>query len=126
MILVFGGSYQGKLDFVKENFLLKDEDIATCIEDIKLNLSTKCIYKLEDFVYACARENVEAKEVLMACKEELEDKILVMSDVSQGLVPMDPLDRAYREMAGRTLVYLGQKADKVIRIFCGLSQVVKE
>ncbi len=125
MILIFGGAYQGKLDFAKENFGVAHEDVATCIEDIKLDLSKKVIYNLEDFVYACARENVEAVDVLKACDEELQEKIIIMDDISQGLVPMDPLDREYREMAGRTMIYLGKQADKVIRVFCGIGQTIK-
>ena len=30
MILIIGGAYQGKLDYAKEKFGLKDEDIFDC------------------------------------------------------------------------------------------------
>jgi adenosyl cobinamide kinase/adenosyl cobinamide phosphate guanylyltransferase len=68
---------------------------------------------------------VEAREILASRRADLTDKILIASDVSQGLVPMDPLDRAYREMMGRTLLYLASEAEQVHRVFCGLGQRLK-
>ena len=33
MVLIFGGAYQGKLDFAMKKFNIKDTDIFTCTED---------------------------------------------------------------------------------------------
>jgi adenosyl cobinamide kinase/adenosyl cobinamide phosphate guanylyltransferase len=38
---------------------------------------------------------------------------------------MDPLDRAWREMNGRTLLYLAGIAESVERLFCGIPQKIK-
>ena len=32
MILIFGGAYQGKLDFAKEKFNISDEEVFECTE----------------------------------------------------------------------------------------------
>lgn len=125
MYLVFGGAHQGKLDFVKNQFNIKDEDVTTCVKGVKLDVSKPVIYGLEDFVYACNLENIEPRDVLEALKEELADKIIISKDVSCGLVPMEPEERSFREMLGRTLVYLGKEADTVVRVFLGLPQVIK-
>ena len=55
----------------------------------------------------------------------LADKVIVCADILQGLVPMDPVDRAWREMNGRALLYLAGIAESVERVFCGIPQRLK-
>ena len=130
MILVFGGAYQGKLEYVLDKFDMTAEDVYRCSRDGELDLSKTVIYGLEEFVYWCTENGVEAKEVLAGrfTSDELQpyaDKIFIANDVSQGLVPMDATDRAFREMMGRTLLYLAKEADEVHRVFCGIGQRLK-
>ena len=42
-----------------------------------------------------------------------------------GVVPVDPVQRQNREAAGRLACLLAQRADRVIRVFCGLPQALK-
>lgn len=125
MILIFGGAYQGKLDYALETFHLTGDDVYRCSRDKEISLEKKVICGLEDFVYAHAADGVEAKDQLALARDGLQDKILIADDISQGLVPMDPVDRAYREMMGRTLIWLAREADSVYRVFCGLGQQLK-
>ena len=130
MILVFGGAYQGKLDYVLDKFQLSEDDVYRCSRDGEINLDRCVIYGLEEFVYWCTENGAEAKEVLAGrfTSDELQpyaDKIFIANDVSQGLVPMDATDRAFREMMGRTLLYLAKEADEVHRVFCGIGQRLK-
>ena len=90
-----------------------------------LDLSFKVISNLENFVMGCVKEGKEAKDLLLEYGSALEDKIIILTDISQGIVPMEPEDRSWREMVGRTMLYLGRRADKVIRVFCGLGQEIK-
>lgn len=130
MILVFGGAYQGKLEYALDKFDMTAEDVYRCIRDGEMDLSKTVIYGLEEFVYWCTENGAEAKEVLAGrfTSDELQpyaDKIFIACDVSQGLVPMDATDRAFREMMGRTLLYLAKEADEVHRVFCGIGQRLK-
>ena len=130
MILVFGGAYQGKLEYALDKFDMTAEDVYRCSRDGEMDLSKTVIYGLEEFVYWCTENGVEAKEVLAGrfTSDELQpyaDKIFIANDVSQGLVPMDATDRAFREMMGRTLLYLAKEADEVHRVFCGIGQRLK-
>ncbi|WP_417341205.1 bifunctional adenosylcobinamide kinase/adenosylcobinamide-phosphate guanylyltransferase, partial [Evtepia gabavorous] len=45
--------------------------------------------------------------------------------VGGGVVPVDPVQRQNREAAGRLACLLAQRADRVIRVFCGLPQALK-
>lgn len=125
MILIFGGAYQGKLEYALDNFNMTEKDVFHCKEAAVLDLSFKVISNLENFVMGCVKEEKEAKELLLEYGEALEDKIIIVTDISQGIVPMDPAQRNWREMVGRTMLYLGGKAEKVIRVFCGLGQEIK-
>lgn len=125
MILIFGGAYQGKVEYAKDNWKFADSDIFICEESLSIDLSKKVIVGLERFIFACTCEGSEAKDVLKSYDKPLSDKIFIVDDVSQGIVPMDPDRRAWREAVGRTLLWLGREADEVHRVFCGLGQRLK-
>ena len=50
---------------------------------------------------------------------------MILTDVSQGIVPMEARLREFREMNGRLMVYLAGEAQQVIRVFCGIGKKVK-
>jgi adenosyl cobinamide kinase/adenosyl cobinamide phosphate guanylyltransferase len=134
MHLIFGGAYQGKLDYAKERYQLKEEDIFLCIAGEKgegcpsgpqIDWNKKAVDRLEEFVLCCVRSGVEAMEYLEVHREEWSDTIFLCTDISAGIVPYDMELRAWREMVGRTLTYLGKEAEEVTRVFCGLPQKIK-
>ena len=92
---------------------------------ISIAFSKPILYGLEHFVFGCAKSGMEAKDILIDNRQKLSDRIIIASDVSQGIVPMDPTERAFREMMGRTMLYLAAEADQVYRVFCGLGQQIK-
>ena len=125
MIFIFGGAYQGKLDYAREKYHIKDDEICFCTEEDKPNFNKKVIYNLEKFIFGCVKRGQEAKDILAENKDLLDDKIIIAEDISQGIVPLDATERQWREMSGRTLLYIGQNASEVIRIFCGLPHKIK-
>lgn len=160
MILIFGGAFQGKLEYAKENFNIKsvyecgkgkmtagksteayqsDDSLAAAQVDSNLEVmrsagsfsdfapdfTADAVCALEKFVLECVRDGREAADFFRENKEKWQDKILIMNDVSQGIVPMDAQLRAFREMNGRLMLYLADEADEVIRVFCGIGKKVK-
>lgn len=126
MILIFGGAYQGKLDYALKTYGLTEKDVYHCdLETMVINFDKKIITNLERFVLASIKEEVSAKECLEDNLDKLKDKIIICDDISQGVVPMDKTERAWREMNGRVMTYLGQEAEEVIRVFCGIGTKVK-
>lgn len=124
MKMIIGGAYQGKLEYAKNTF--NKEDVYYCREDAaELDLSKPIIYGMEKFVMACVKSGIEAKEYLQENRAQLEDKIVICTDVSQGIVPMEAELRAMREMNGRACIYLAAEAEEVHRVFCGLGQKIK-
>lgn len=122
MVLIFGGKYQGKVDFAVEELGAAVEDVFRC-SDGNIDYSKKVIADLQEYIWQCVLDGKEAKDTLDW--NILEDKILICDDVSQGLVPMDKDEREYREMVGRTLNVASRKASQVYRVFCGLGSKLK-
>ena len=119
MDLVIGGAYQGKRDFAKEHFSLKDEDIYTCTCDREPDWNSRCIEHLEQYVLFCVRTGIEPKADFRS------DAVLIGNDVFCGVVSIDPVERAWREESGRYYGRLSRQSRSVHRLFCGLPMKIK-
>lgn len=122
MVLIIGGAYQGKTEYAKKTYSLQDADIFTC-ENMDIDPNARVIRHLERFALACVRAGKEPAEVLNAI--DLSDKILICEDISCGVVPMDAVEREWREAVGRMNAMLAAKAERVTRLFCGLPLELK-
>ena len=125
MVLIFGGAYQGKLDFAMKKFNIKDTDIFTCTEDSFPDFSKKIIDRAELFFLKCVKDGIEPRDILCENINMLQDKIVIARDISQGIVPIDSVQRAWREASGRAMMSLAGDAEEVYRVFCGLSEKLK-
>lgn len=146
MILIFGGAYQGKLEYAKDNF--KIETVFDCRDAVGSNgevtepgtdeiagadaaklpepdVYADAICGLEAFVSACTKSGIEAADWFRDRRDQWQDKILIIQDQSQGIVPMDATERAAREMNGRLMIYLAGEATEVYRVFCGIGKRIK-
>ena len=52
-------------------------------------------------------------------------KVVVATEIGGGVVPMDAGERAAREAAGRLSCLLAERANTVVRIFCGIPMALK-
>ena len=119
MVLIYAGAYQGKLDFARKNFRIKDEDICYCNSDMEsIDFGKKVIYGYE-------KRGKSADEYIKAQLPLMNDKIIICEDISRGLVPMDKLERAWRETNGRVVNAVAAEADEVYTVFCGIESRIK-
>ncbi|OOM74652.1 adenosylcobinamide kinase/adenosylcobinamide-phosphate guanylyltransferase [Clostridium puniceum] len=124
MILIFGGAYNGKLEFVKEKYNITNEEIFFCTNE-DLNFKKKVLCGLHIFTKACVLNNINSLENLENNIDILKDKIIVCDEINSGIVPMDKLDRAWREETGRALQLLSKNSSSVYRIFFGMQEQLK-
>lgn len=124
MILIFGGAYNGKLEFVKEKYYLKNEEIFFCTNE-NLNFRKKVLCGLHIFTKACVLNNINSLEILQNNMDILKDKIIVCDEINSGIVPIDKLDRAWREETGRVLQLLSKNSSSVYRMFFGIQEQLK-
>ena len=113
MILVIGAAASGKRTYVKQ-MGYTDADIADAVLDDR-----PVIENVQDLV----RRDPDNVDVLL---QPLSEKHVVICDeVGSGVIPADPLERKTREQTGRLCVLLAQKAERVIRLVCGIPSVIK-
>lgn len=125
MILVIGGAYSGKLEFVKETYGIKKEDIFYC-NDGNLDFSKKVISGLHRFTYESSMHEKDPLEVIKDNLQLLKEKIVICDDISCGIVPLKKEERIWRENTGRCLQLLSKEASTVYRIFYGIPTVLKD
>ncbi|WP_195953222.1 bifunctional adenosylcobinamide kinase/adenosylcobinamide-phosphate guanylyltransferase [Clostridium saudiense] len=124
MILVFGGAYNGKKDFIKEKFNINEEDIFYCSDD-EIDFSKKVICGLHKFTYNNTLKNKSSLEYIKENINLFKDKIIISDEISSGIVPLKKEDRMWREETGRCLQYLSKESSCVYRVFCGISTIIK-
>ena len=73
----------------------------------------------------CAKSGEDPRKCFEENRDLWQDSVLVVTDTSQGVVPIDRTVREFREMNGRLLLWLAGEADRVIRVFCGIGKDMK-
>ena len=71
------------------------------------------------------RGETEPIPVLERLLKERPHVVILCNEVGSGVVPMDRDDRAWRERVGRTCCTLAERADCVIRMYCGIPSILK-
>ena len=126
MIFIIGGSYQGKREYAQNAFGLTASDVFLCTEETtEIDFSKRIIAGIEQFALGCVKRGEEPKNYWVEHMETLQNSILISDDISCGVVPIDATTRAWREASGRANNYLASEAVQVIRVFCGIGQVIK-
>jgi adenosylcobinamide kinase/adenosylcobinamide-phosphate guanylyltransferase len=125
--LIFGGVFMGKTAYAKERCNLTPDDIFSCQEGGKIDLSRRCVDNLENFALACAASGEDAAKRLerLMQNEGARAKIFICADISSGVVPADALLRAAREQNGRLLQFLAGRAGEVTQITAGIARRLK-
>ena len=116
MILVFGGNYQGKTAFAER---LIGEIEAEC------DISPVSVPDFSEEIREAMERGEDPDAYLEKRLPELAGRVVVMSDHSQGLVPMEAEQRAYREACGRAMIRLARESEEVYRVFCGIGTRLK-
>ena len=125
MILIFGGAYQGKLDYVLERFKLTENDIYKCDEADGPPENKKIIYEIDKWILELIQADMNVEGEVQKFIEKNSDSIVICNDISCGVVPVDPVMRKWREAVGRTLAKLSKESSEVIRLFCGIPTRIK-
>lgn len=122
MIFIYGGSYQGKLEFAKARYGLSDGDIFLCDEaNGAPDWEARCLAYVDRWVLNRVRSGVDPLSAFHARP----DAIVIATDISCGVVPVDATLRAWREACGRLNAQLTARSEAVWRVFCGIGERLK-
>lgn len=126
MIVVTGGAWQGKLDFVMKEFRCSGDDIYRCGDSSEADFSRKVIACGQLQIRNALDDGITPEEIRRYWIENAgKDSILIFDDVNMGVVPADRRERIFRETCGRTVTELCRNADRVYRVFCGIPMELK-
>ena len=121
MMLVVGGAHSGKRTFVREKLGFAADDFVDAAQlaegGVPAAFVGRVAYRAEELV--CALDADRALERLIGFDA------VILALVGSGVVPMRAEDAQWRERAGRLGCALAARADVVVRMTCGIPQVIK-
>jgi adenosyl cobinamide kinase/adenosyl cobinamide phosphate guanylyltransferase len=107
MVLITGPLYSGKRDYACRL-------LGCSLEE----LEGRAVWDVQRL--AAGRDDLEALADEL-CRYE----VVIATEVGGGVIPVDAQERAGREAAGRLSCLLARRADRVVRVFCGLPMELK-
>ena len=121
-ILVIGGAYQGKKQWVNETFpQYKEYNVL----DLK---NTSDLIRINDFHILMKQWISNNFDYMDNVKKicNMNSWIIISDEIGNGIVPINKEERIWREETGRTLTFIAKNADEVYRIYCGIPTKIKE
>ena len=106
MIFVTGPLYAGKREYIRNALSLSEAEFAL-----------RAVWDVQELAIGADLTILADR---LAGKE-----IVIATELGGGLVPIDRREREKREAAGRLACLLAERADTVVRVCCGLGQVLK-
>lgn len=148
MILIVGGSHQGKSRAALRHFnrvngmesssvldgrMMEKRGFGGVEELYEALLSADVILHLEKLFEYLMRETENPEDfgsaflLQMEAREKAEgrERVLTADEIGCGIVPLDPFERDYREREGRFCQRVAAQAREVYRILCGLEMRLK-
>lgn len=107
MIFVTGPLFAGKKEYIR-----------TALGWTEAELAQRAVWDVQDL--APEAENLETLAQSLS-----RHPVVIATEVGGGVVPVSPDQRQGREAAGRLACLLAQQAETVVRVCCGLPQVLK-
>lgn len=134
MELFLGGCYQGKKEYVLKlhpeckGQVIEGENLPAdwdgMIKELQ-EFENPVIDHLHLWVRKCLEQQADVKQLSDQMLEAYPGLIFICDEIGNGIVPMDALERDYREQTGRLQIRIAEKAERVERIVCGISQRLK-
>ena len=133
MRLVIGGYEQGKLEYVLKKYDLQRSAVCDAVlpnqevapNDLFLQDKTVVINHFHLWVKERMLAGGCPEEEAIAFLDVCRDCTIICDEVGNGIVPMEPFEREYRERVGRLLIRLAEQAEEVERVICGIGQKIK-
>lgn len=122
MIFVIGPLFSGKQDYIMQALGWSETDfLEKAVRDVQ-NLAAEAAEAVE----TSHSPLDDLQEKLRSLADRLSQKeVVIATETGCGVIPLDPQERRNREAAGRLSCLLAERAETVVRICCGIPQVLK-
>ncbi|MBQ9648742.1 MAG: bifunctional adenosylcobinamide kinase/adenosylcobinamide-phosphate guanylyltransferase [Oscillospiraceae bacterium] len=107
MIFIFGPLWSGKRAVAKELLACGDAEFER-----------RAVWDVQELV----RERTDLEELAVELSRY---DAVIATEIGGGIVPLDRGEREARERAGRLNCLLAERAETVVRVFCGIPKAVK-
>lgn len=129
MILITGGSFQGKKAYAMDLFKIMEKELvdgATCPLDALYE--AKAVAHFHEYLKRLLEQDKapEPSAFVEKLTEENPEVILISNELGYGVVPIERFDRIYREYTGRVCCEIAKRAVQVHRVVCGIGTVIKD
>ena len=119
MIFVIGPLFSGKQDYIMQALGWSETDFRE-----------KAVRDVQDLAAEAAEASpsplYDLQEKLRRLADRLSQKeVVIATETGCGVIPLDPRERRNREAAGRLSCLLAERAETVVRVCCGIPQVLK-
>ncbi|MGM7636744.1 bifunctional adenosylcobinamide kinase/adenosylcobinamide-phosphate guanylyltransferase [Bacillus sp. Hm123] len=142
MHLITGGAFNGKKQWVKEEYRLETtrHQWVSFYEKEQPNWTENIVVLegIESYMKQLVEQTADAKLARKQWKQQLQagldwekaqsDRklLLIGSDITKGIVPIEALDRMWRDAAGWCFQEAAKQAEQVIAIWYGIPQILKK
>ena len=129
MKLIIGGYAQGKLNYAVTKYNVAEDHVFESVlptsEEAEKLEGTIIVSSLHKWIRKRIKEGGRPEEEISSFVKKNPDCIIICDEIGNGIVPMDPFERVYRERTGRIQVKLAADAEEVERVVCGIAQKIK-
>ena len=129
MKLIIGGYAQGKLNYAVTKYNVAEDHVFESVlpssEEAEKLEGVVIVSSLHKWIKKRIKEGGRPEEEISAFVKKNANVIIICDEIGNGIVPMDPFERVYRERTGRILVKLAKDAEEVERVVCGIAQKIK-
>ena len=129
MKLIIGGYAQGKLNYAVTKYNVAEDHVFESVlpssEEAEKLEGIVIVSSLHKWIKKRIKEGGRPEEEISAFVKKNANVIIICDEIGNGIVPMDPFERVYRERTGRILVKLAKDAEEVERVVCGIAQKIK-
>ena len=130
MTIVTGGRYNGKLEYVTNEYGIEDREVLDMAEHeaavtADLMEDYRVLYHLESYIRKAQSEGIDAEDVIMKYANGHPDCIIICDEVGCGIVPMSKEEEDAREKTGRIMCALARRAGGIVRVICGNAEKIQ-
>jgi adenosylcobinamide kinase/adenosylcobinamide-phosphate guanylyltransferase len=122
--LILGGSFQGKLAFALQLTGLSPDCVADGSSPNNW-LEKPILNGIHRGIHQMCLEGGDSYAVVENLLDKNPHAVILCDEIGCGIVPMEPKEREYRETVGRICCMLAKQARRVIRVQCGIPQVIQ-
>lgn len=123
MMLIIGGSYEGKTEYAEAIGISDICDGETAgFEEIKKH---KCVKNYQMLVKRQLEAGLDPLNEAEKLFDECPDIVIISTEIGCGIVPIEKSERIWRETVGKVCCFIAAKSEKVVRISCGIASAIK-